>query len=232
MKKLSSIVAAILAVQLCACSVRVRAPKITVDVDGVANTTVKSFGEISTETGGVSLKAKGAAQLPDQIITVFKRGVPKDKPIDLVFVVDTTGSMQDDIDEARRKMKQIVRALDERNPDHRVGVVAYRDLDDVYVAKTYTKLQAGEGKVLRSLDRLKADGGGDFPEHVYAGLVEALKDQPWRDEASHHILVIGDAPPHDDYKKDKKHSRAAVRKLAKEKEVKIHTIGVNCSGAC
>ncbi len=222
---------AVVSIQLSACALKVKAPKFKVDVDGVADVTVKGFGELSSDTGGVSMKAKGAANLPDQIIAVFRKAVPKDKPIDLVFVVDTTGSMQDDIDEARRRMKQIVKALDERNPDHRVGVVAYRDKGDDYVAKTYTKLEEGEARVLRSLDKLKAQGGGDFPEHVYAGVMEALEDQPWRKDATHHIIVIGDAPPQA-YKNDKKNSRANVKKVAKEKDVKIHTIGVNCAGAC
>lgn len=237
MKRYVQIVGLLSAISITGCVVRgagsfdIDVPKIVIDADGVAETTSKSFAEISTETGGVSMKAKAAVDLPDRIIAVFKKAVPKNQPVDLVFVVDTTGSMQDDIDEARRKMKQIVAALDDRNPDNRVGVVAYRDKGDAYVARTFTKLEAGEKRVLRSLDKLKADGGGDFPEHVFAGIVEALEEQPWREGATHHVLVIGDAPPQS-YKDDRKNTRANVKKLAKEKDVKIHTIGLNCKGAC
>ncbi|MBK8259088.1 MAG: VWA domain-containing protein [Polyangiaceae bacterium] len=210
------------------CVVRVRT---RLTATGHIEPTITSWKSISSATGGITLQSKGSADMPTLIIQTVHKSVPKDKPVDLVFVVDTTGSMQDDIDSVRKKMKQITLELSKRNPSYRVGVNAYRDKGDDYVAKTYLKLSEDEDAIFKAMNKLKADGGGDVREHVYAGLDTALREQPWRNGVSHHIILIGDAPPHDDYKKDKRNYDSIVS-LSRKEEVKINTIGVYCNKIC
>lgn len=205
--------------------------KTKVTGSGHIEPTLTAWKGFSAATGGVSFESKGSADMPTLVMKTVHTSVPKDKPVDLVFVVDTTGSMQDDIDAVRKKMKEITRELSKRNPGFRVGVNAYRDQDDKYESKTFLKLSDDEDAIFKAMNQLKADGGGDVREHVYAGLDTALRDQPWRDGTSHHIILIGDAPPHDDYKKDKRTSKSVVA-LAKKEGVRINTIGVRCNAIC
>jgi Mg-chelatase subunit ChlD len=193
--------------------------------------TLVAWNSFSKATGGISLESKGSADMPTLVMKTVHQSVPKDRPVDLVFVVDTTGSMQDDIDAVRKKMKELTLELSKRNPDHHIGVSAYRDLDDDYVSKTFLKLSDNERAVFQAMNKLKADGGGDVREHVYAGLDTALREQPWRKGTSRHIILIGDAPPHDDYKKDKR-TYDSVIALAKKLDVHINTIGVQCNAIC
>lgn len=205
--------------------------KSRLSASGHITPTIVAWKNISSATGGVHLESKGSADMPTLVMQTVHTQIPKDKPVDLVFVVDTTGSMQDDIDAVRKKMKELTRELAKRNPDYRVGVNAYRDVHDDYLAKTFLKLSDNEAEIFKAMNKLKADGGGDVREHVYAGLDTALREQPWRDGVERHIILIGDAPPHDDYKKDKRNYKSVIA-LAKKEGVHINTIGVQCNAIC
>src|SRR5689334_10378403 len=96
-------------------------------VGGQLQITLDAWGRLSAATGGITLTSKGATDVPGLIMNVFERGIAPGEPVDLVFVVDTTGSMGDDIDAVKADMQRILRELTARNPDRRIGVVAYRD---------------------------------------------------------------------------------------------------------
>jgi len=200
---------------------------------GHVNVTVKVWSDLSASTGGIHLTSDGAADVPSKIKEIFSLGVPPGQPVDLVFVVDTTGSMGDDIDAVKADMRSILATLTEANPDRRIGLVAYRDRGDEYVSKTVLTLTQDDEAIVSSIDSLTVDGGGDLREHVYAGIDTALVEQPWRSTASQHIVLMGDAPPHDDYSDDARTyesvvSRATTPPLA----VSIHTIGLYCDAVC
>jgi hypothetical protein len=76
---------------------------------------------------------------------------------------------------------------------------------------------------------LKVAGGGDDPEHVYAGLDTALRQQSWRGGAERHIILLGDAPPHDDYRDDARTYASSVE-LANHMQVRISAIGIYAGG--
>ena len=146
---------------------------------------------------------------------------------------NTTGSMGDDIDAAKAQMRTILGDLTRWNPDRRVGIVAYRDRGDPYVAMVVLPLDADERRIVAGIDSLRVAGGGDLREHVYAALDTALHEQPWRAGASHHIVLIGDAPPHEDYADDPRNYASVMADAARpELAVKIHTIGAYCDKAC
>ena len=68
---------------------------------------------------------------------------------------------------------------------------------------------------------------------MYAALDTALHLQPWRPGASHHIVVIGDAPPHEDYADDPRNYQSVMADSARpELAVKIHTITAYCDKDC
>jgi hypothetical protein len=80
-------------------------------------------------------------------------------------------------------------------PELRVGLVAYRDLGDEYVTKMFP-LTTDLDAVYAEPSALRADGGGDEPEHVSRALNEAVNKMEWSKDAMKMVFLVGDAPPH------------------------------------
>jgi Mg-chelatase subunit ChlD len=193
---------------------------------------VDAWAKLSTATEGRTVESKQADDVPVLIRTIFDQAVPVG-PVDVVFVVDTTGSMVDDVDVVKRDMRAILAHLRARNPDYQVGVVAYRDVDDEYLTRTFATLTRDDATIEAAIAMLVVKGGDDWREHVYAGITTALRLQPWRPNVSQHIILMGDAPPHDDYTNDPR-TMASVTALARTAplDVHIHTIGIKCDRSC
>lgn len=122
--------------------------------------------------------------------------VPDQPQIDVVFAVDTTGSMGSLIDGAKRTVWSIadhIRTTDQ-NAELRIGLVAYRDLGDEYVTREFS-LTTDLDAVFAELSGYRAAGGGDTPENVDAALYSALHKMQWREGAKKLVFVVGDAPP-------------------------------------
>lgn len=125
------------------------------------------------------------------------------KPVvDVVFVLDTTGSMSGLIQTAKEKIWSIAStmAAAQPTPEIRIGLVAYRDKGDVYVTKT-VDLSADLDSVYATLMDFQAGGGGDGPESVNKALHDAVYNMSWSkaDQAYQVVFLVGDAPPHMDY---------------------------------
>jgi len=120
--------------------------------------------------------------------------------LDVVFVVDTTGSMGDEIAQVRDNLSSLVDVLDERTNSYRVGVVTYRDFAERtgdaidYPSRVEQTFTSDRPSIQAAIDGLSAAGGGDFPESVFSGIDAAL-DLPWRPGVAKIAIVIGDAPP-------------------------------------
>ena len=136
-----------------------------------------------------------------------KPAVKKARPkVDVVFVLDTTGSMGGLIEGAKRKIWSIANKIisAKPTPDIRIGLVAYRDRGrEEYITKVFD-LTTDIDKVYANLRALKANGGGDGPESVNQALHEAVTKMKWTKggKALKMIFLVGDAPPHMDYKND------------------------------
>jgi len=148
--------------------------------------------------------------------------------IDVVFVLDTTGSMSGLLEGAKQKIFSIASRISQGRPTPqlRVGLVAYRDVGDEYVTKRFELTEDLDG-IFTHLRKLQAGGGGDTPEHVGRGLGEAVSKLSWdeRRETMKLIFLVGDAPParrNDDW--DFKH----WAKRAAEKHIVVNT--VRCGG--
>ncbi len=121
----------------------------------------------------------------------------RESGLDVVFVVDATGTMGWVIDEVKDRMRDIVNVIRSLVPIARFGVVAYRDKESEYVTKdqplTYSTI-----KVQRFINELEAKGGGDIYEAVFEGIDKAVDGSDWRLGARQIIILIGDYPPADD----------------------------------
>ncbi len=122
--------------------------------------------------------------------------------VDVVFVLDTTGSMGGLIQTAKEKIWSIATTMAsaQQTPEIRIGLVAYRDRGDSYVTKL-VDLSADLDSVYATLMDFEANGGGDTPESVNQALYDAVHNMSWSqdDQAYQVIFLVGDAPPHMDY---------------------------------
>jgi Mg-chelatase subunit ChlD len=148
--------------------------------------------------------------------------------MDLAFCIDTTGSMQNEIDQVKSKVKSLVAKLASGKPAPivRVGMVAYRDRGDAYVVKCYPFTEDID-QFVKDVSDLKAAGGGDGPEAVNQGLHAAVNDLKWAkgDATAKLLFLIGDAPPNT-YKGDFAWSDEAKHAIASG--IQINTIA--CAG--
>ncbi len=121
----------------------------------------------------------------------------RESGLDVVFVVDATGTMGWVIDEVKDRLRDISTVIRSLVPIARFGVVAFRDKESGFITRdqplTYSTL-----KVQRFIDDLRAEGGGDIYEAVHEGLKVGIEGSDWRLGARRIIILIGDYPPDDD----------------------------------
>jgi hypothetical protein len=123
---------------------------------------------------------------------------PARPPLDLAFVIDSTGSMSGSIDGVTRAAATMVDNLD-ASSDWRVGLVDYKDTDqgDPYAARVDLAMTSNGTSFRTAVQSLVASGGGDYPEGVYSGLITAFQQLTWRPGSRRSVILIGDAPAKD-----------------------------------
>src|SRR5512145_778486 len=145
--------------------------------------------------------------------------------IEVVFALDTTGSMSGLIKTAKEKIWSIASSMSQADPapDIAIGLVAYRDRGDVYVTKL-TPMTEDLDAMYADLLAYQADGGGDEPESVNQALNEAVVKFPWSTDRNIYrvVFLVGDSPPRTDYQDDV--DWEVTCKLAAEKDIVINTI--------
>jgi Mg-chelatase subunit ChlD len=118
------------------------------------------------------------------------------KAIDLAFVLDTTGSMAEEIDAIKDTITAVAKKLTpQQGISVRIALVAYKDYGDEYVTKTYPFTTDVAG-FRTTISEIMASGGGDTPEAVNEAM-HAASLLGWRDDAfARFAFLVADAPPH------------------------------------
>lgn len=173
--------------------------------------------------------ASGTATGGDEKIVVSLSKAPalsKDVPIDVTFLIDTTGSMGDEIARIKASLLKVTEKVHAgtQQTDLRYGAVLYRDLGDAYVTSRHPFTSDVE-KFDAALQAVSAGGGGDFAESMNQGLLVAVDQMQWRPTAAKLVFLIADAPPHTDYQGDVPYQVSAVRGI--ERGVKIHAVAAS-----
>ena len=133
----------------------------------------------------------------------FVRAADTARPsVEVVFVIDTTSSMGGLIEGAKQRIWAIANEIAKGRPAPKVkmGLVAFRDKGDAYVTKVFD-MSENLDTIYKDLLSLSAEGGGDGPEHVIAGLDAAVEKIAWsKDPKTFKVVyLVGDAPPHENY---------------------------------
>jgi Mg-chelatase subunit ChlD len=164
-----------------------------------------TFDRVSSQTtvsvlssaGRASKQIRTAARGSTTVVSLPGRA-PTVKAIDIALVLDTTGSMGDEMQFLQSEIVSIVERVRRNagNVDVNVGLIAYRDDGDDYVVQSFGI--GGDVRTIRDqISGLSADGGGDTPEAMDRAM-QAADRLPWREDAAKVVMLIADAPPHDE----------------------------------
>ncbi len=151
----------------------------------------------------------------------------KDKSLDLMFMVDTTGSMGDEISYLQKELENVIKRVkeDTSNIPLRLSVNFYRDIEDEYVVRSYD-FSTDIDSQLAYLNKEYATGGGDYEEAVELALANAVNDHDWNEKSIKLLFLVLDAPPHN--KDEIKQSLLST--IEKASEMGIRIIPVASSG--
>jgi Carboxypeptidase regulatory-like domain/Secretion system C-terminal sorting domain/von Willebrand factor type A domain len=145
-------------------------------------------------------KPLGRAKSFNEGINQFRinRDCQAPKLLDIVWAVDATGSMGDEIEFLKTELLDVIGRVQRNNSSLtiRMGSVFYRDDTDDYLVKSNGLSPDIQSTVAYIKDQY-ADGGGDTPEAVHSALDEVVYRQKWSDEAVARIcFLVLDASPH------------------------------------
>jgi hypothetical protein len=150
---------------------------------------------------------------------------PERPRVEVVFCLDTTGSMSGLIAAAKAKIWSISNqiASGKPTPELKIGLIGYRDRKDAYITQVFA-LTEDLDAVHANLKKFSATGGGDGPESVNQALNEAVTRIKWSkdNKVLKIIFLVGDAPPHMDYPDDVKYP--VTCQLAVKQNIIINTV--------
>ena len=117
---------------------------------------------------------------------------------DLMLVIDTTGSMGDELRYLQAELKDIVSSIEASHPqlNTRIGLTLYRDIGDDYVVRKFD-FTSNIDELQANLAAQRAQGGGNYPEAMDQALETAM-GLSWRDDSIKAMMLVADAPPRDD----------------------------------
>lgn len=153
-----------------------------------------------------------------------RRRAAQQIPLDILFVLDTTGSMGEEIQRLKTTIEMINLNLTSLSsqPKVRFGMVLYKDRVDEYITKTIPLTESLD-KFQASLNKVKASGGGDHPEDLQSALMDSMKKIDWNNDGIRLAFIITDAPPHIDYGQQYTYVDAAQE--ARQKGIKMFSVG-------
>jgi outer membrane protein OmpA-like peptidoglycan-associated protein len=129
-----------------------------------------------------------------KILKVEKIPVSEVVPVDFVFVIDKTGSMQKYINAVRSNLSGFTSSLMKLGIDYRLGLVLFSDQIERIYHPTDNVLD-----FLDWLTNVKARGGGDEKENALEALEKAVEDINFREDAYRVAVLVTDAPYHQQY---------------------------------
>lgn len=154
-----------------------------------------------------------------------RRVLPQVKEVDVAFILDTTGSMSEEIAAVKATLQKVASSLSNVGARVRVGMVEYKDRSDAFVTKVYP-MTADVASFSRQVSSIQASGGGDTPESMNEGVHVGINGLRWSDTAVARLaFVIADAPPHLDYPND--FDYAADMRDAAHKGIQLFTVAAS-----
>ena len=188
--------------------------------------TLRVMTAVLTFAIGVGVATAWVFNRSDPIINPVDTTTGSNATLEMVFVLDTTGSMGGLLEGAKQRIWGIVNEVmqSSSHPNVRIGLVAFRDRGDEYVTSV-VPLTDDLDKVYTTLMDYRAAGGGDTAENVRRALTDAIDEAGWSRQSrnlAQIIFLVGDAPPHDDYRNERDTLESA--RIAVERGMVVNTI--------
>jgi len=202
----------------------------------VASRELGESGSLAAPQGGFLVQVSHGDQqtverwngIGDELVVEIgeRQKVPATIPLDVCFLIDTTGSMGDEISRIKATLLRVTERLRglEQEFDLHYSAVLYRDIGDEYVTKAHPFTGDIESFV-DTLQGVQANGGGDGPESLNQGLAHAVSLDGWRDGAAKVMFLIADAPPHMDYSGDTPYGQSLL--AAVDRGIRIHSVAAS-----
>ena len=182
---------------------------------GMANTWGGSSASSGTKIGGIYIKMMG--EIANQLTAATTA-----KKVDIVFLVDETASMMDNIRGIRAYFDLVFDAFKREKCDATYGLVTFTDK-----VKTY-KLTDDFGQFKNRLFKIDVDRGGDISEAGLDALMEAATKMKFRDNAQRFFILASDAAFHDaDFNGRSKYSLDEVISKLQKKQIRVEVIGLD-----
>jgi len=115
------------------------------------------------------------------------------KGLDVVLVIDGTGSMKLIIDDVKAKMEQLVMSIHRLVPIARVGIVVFGGKGEPMRIQPLT---LSPQKLSAFLNSIQAMGGGEWEEDTFGACETAMNKMDWKPYAKKVVVLVGDSPPH------------------------------------
>ncbi len=170
----------------------------------------------------VTFDRQGVREIP--VVFGISRSDIKNVPLDILFILDTTGSMGEEINRLKSTIEIInlnIASLSTK-PKIRFGMVLYKDRGDEYVTQV-VPLTENLDKFRDELEKVSAGGGGDEPEDLQQALSDVINKVKWNRDGIRLSFIITDAPPHLDY--EQKYTYVNAVHDARKAGIKIFSVG-------
>lgn len=157
------------------------------------STTISKFFELANSTDGELKLLVNSKLVTNEIINIIDAYSTENA--DILLLIDKTSSMQDDIDNVKQSLGQIISALSTKK-NTRLGIGLYGDKNaDGTAWYSFHNFESDLSKAKEFINSIQVTGGGDYPESVYDGFFQITKENFWKSENKRMVILIGDAYP-------------------------------------
>jgi Mg-chelatase subunit ChlD len=177
--------------------------------------TVDAFTRIA---GRNTTRSTGPADMVEHIITILEK--EKGNEVDIVVVLDVTGSMKPYFDAIRMLLIPMLQEMVIEFESFRIGMVFYKDYNDEFLNRVFP-FTTDFSALQSNINNVRVGGGGDIPEAVFEALHTGATKLSW-EAASRIMILIGDAPPHP--KPRGSISKEIADREAAQRKIELHAI--------
>ena len=155
--------------------------------------TTHSFFELAKKTKGELKILIDSKLIIDEIKHIIKKNATDNA--DILFLIDKTGSMADDIINVQKGLTNIINAIKEYD-NIRLAIGLYGDKNsDGKNWYSFKNFDTNLNTAKKFIQKIIVTNGDDYPESVYDGFFETTKENFWKSNNKRMIILIGDAPP-------------------------------------
>lgn len=179
----------------------------------------EDYSELTEKVNGKLYVRDKDQNFKKMLIDIVPENVPPSEIAELIFIIDTTLSMEDEMSFLKWAIEDIKREIKKKVETLRIGLILYKDYGDIYLNRVYD-LTDDEKIYTDQIKKIYASGGDDIPEAVNEAIYQLDKLNYISDNRI--AFLIGDAPAHSTPRG--KISRDDAVKVLLDKKIKLVTM--------